>query len=422
MKHVLPYLCLLSIFACSAPAETISENNFPTVEPSTVGMNADSLALLDPYMKWAIDSQFIAGGVMLVAKDNKIVVQKAIGFADREKTEALTTDHIFRLASMTKPIVTMAVMQLYEQGKFNLSDPISMYIPEFKNPVVVENLNPADSTYTTRPAVNEITIHHLLTHTSGIGYGALDPVVGTVYAPFEIVEGWTKDSVLLKTNIPKFGKLPLMHDPGKKFTYGTSIDVLGYLVEILSGMPLDQYLQENIFTPLNMTDTYFYLPEGKKERLVDVWYTGNFDPAAVPASSQDDYPISGYQTYFSGGAGLSGTATDYLKFASALLNKGLGNGNRLLKEETVKLMMSNRIDSLYIGEAEQFGYGGSVFTGEGPIGQKPGRYSWAGFWQTNFWIDPDRNIVCIILTNVIYPIRWGPFFDRYEEIINHSLN
>jgi CubicO group peptidase (beta-lactamase class C family) len=169
-----------------------------------------------------------------------------------------------------------------------------------------------------------------------------------------------------------------------------------------------------------MTDTYFYLPEAKKEELVDVWYTKDFDPSTVAKSFQDDYPISGHKTYFSGGGGLSSTSSDYLKFASALLNKGEGNENRVLNKQTVELMMSNRIDTLYIGEGEQFGYGGSVFTHEGRLGQKPGRYSWSGYWQTNFWVDPQRNMVCIILTNVIYPV-WGPFFDRYEEIINHAV-
>lgn len=412
MKNILLILLLFTTFACTRPVDTKSE---------TAVILVDSLALIEDHLQWAIDSQFIAGGVALIAKDNKIVYQKAIGYADREKTEPLTTDHIFRMASMTKPIVSVAVMQLVEQGKINTTDPISKYIPEFKNPQVLENFNPDNSTYTTRPAVREITIHHLLTHTSGLGYGSFDPMVGAVYAPFGITEAWTKDSVRLKTNVPKMGKLPLLHDPGTKFTYGVSIDVLGYVVEVVSGMPLDQYLQENIFSPLNMMDTYFYLPVEKAERLVDVWFTKDFDPTGFPEINREDYPVQGFKTYFSGGGGLSSTATDYLKFASAILNHGEGNGNRILKEETIKLMMTNQIDSLYIGENTQFGYGGSVHTGDGVLGQKKGRFGWDGFWQTRFWVDPERNMVCIVLTNAIYATKWDQFFNRYEEIVNHAV-
>ena len=198
--------------------------------------------------------------------------------------------------------------------------------------------------------------------------------------------------------------------------------MLGYVVEVVSGIPLDQYLQENIFTPLNMTDTYFYLSEEKANRLVDVWYANNTDPANFPEMNRDDYPIHGSKTYFSGGAGISSTAFDYLKFASAMLNLGEGNGNQVLKEETVKLMMSNRIDSLYIGEGEQFGYGGAVFTSDGSLGQKAGRYSWSGFWQTLFWVDPERKMVGIILTNTIYSTKAKQLFNRYEEIVNHAVS
>lgn len=321
------------------------------------------------------------------------------------------------MASMTKPIVTVAVMQLYKQGKLNLQDPVSKFIPEFTGSVVIDELNSADSSFSSHPAENELTIHHLLTHTSGLSYGG--PVVGPVYSKLGIVTGWTKDSVLLESNIAKMGSLPLLHEPGSQFTYGVSIDVLGRIVEIVSGQSFEVYLQENIFSPLGMKDTYFYLPEEKYERLVDVWFTEGTNPDDYTVS---DYPKDGYKTYFSGGAGLVSTASDYFQYASAMLNKGMWNNTRILKEETANLMMSNQIDTLFSGEGEHFGYGGSVYTTDGSFGRKVGRFSWGGYWQTTYWVDPQRNMVTMLLTNARETPKWNELFDGFEQIVNNSVS
>lgn len=313
-------------------------------------------------------------------------------------------------------------MQLYEQGKLDVHDPVSKYLPTFKTSVIAENFNEADSSYTTRPAKKEITIHHLLTQTSGLSYGVFHPVAGPIYSSFGIIETWTKDSLTLAMNVPKMGQLPLLHEPGEQFTYGINTEILGHIVEIVSGMPLDQYLEKHILHPLGMKDTYFYLPEEKAQRLVEVEYFGDISPSDFPESFRDDYPVKGHKTYFSGGGGLSSTAPDYLKFATALLNKGSFEGIQILKPTTVELMMSNQIGDSYLEEGVvQFGYGASLYTNNGDYGRRKGRYSWSGFWQTNFWIDPARNMVVVIMTNAFETPRYHPFFNGLEDIVNKAV-
>ena len=420
-NRILYFLVLATISSCNTPSKDSTDSDTSTssqnITPESLGLNSDSLALIENHFQWAMDSSFIAGGVALVAKNNQIAFYKAFGFSDRAKTKTLQKDAIFRMASMTKPIASLAVMQLHEQGKLNVADPVSKYIPEFANSQVIENFNPEDGSYSTRPAQNELTIHHLLTHTSGLAYDS-DPVASQVYPPFDIILAISKDSILLENNIPKMGRLPLMHEPGAQFTYGISIDVLGRIIEIVSGLPFDQYLQKNVFEPLGMVDTYFYLPENKYDRLVDVWFTPEANPDNYLSA---DYPIAGAMTYFSGGAGLVSTAMDYLQFASALLNNGKWNGNKVLQEETTKMMMSNQIDSLFQSEGVKYGYGGSVYETDGPYGRKAGRFSWGGYWQTNYWVDPQRDMITIIMTNARETPRWNELFDGYEQIVNNAV-
>lgn len=415
-------LCLLFtgvVLSCQAPKE---ENETlalaETASPESAGLIADSLDLIRDHIQWAIDSQYIAGGVALVARAGKIVWYEAVGFSDNEKKEAMEKDDIFRIASMTKPITTTAVMQLYEQGRLDTKDPVSKYIPEFSGSVVLDKVDESGSGFTTIDASREVTIHDLLTHTSGLTYSSPGSKAAIAYEPFGATEAWTKDSIVLADNAKLLARLPLMHNPGEQFTYGTSIDVLGRVVEVVSGQPLDEYFQEHIFDPLGMVDTYFYLPPEKYDRLVDVWYTAGTNREAY---RNDDYPVSGAKTYFAGGAGLSSTVLDYFKFANALLIGG-GNGEaRILKEETVALMASNQIDTLHLSEGEQFGYGFSVYTDDGPFGRKRGRYSWGGFWQTIFWVDPSRDIVALLFTNARETPKWNALFDGYERIVNQAV-
>lgn len=386
-----------------------------------VGFSSDSLKHIDTYLQQYIDSSYILGGVVLVAKDNQVVYHNATGHFDRAKTRTLKTDDIFRIASMTKPIITVAAMQLYEQGKIDVRDPVSKYIPEFRASSIIEKFNKEDSSYTVRAAKNTITIHHLLTHTSGLSYGVFHPVAGPVYSPFQILESWSKDSITLAMNVPRMSKLPLLHEPGEQFSYGINTEVVARIIEIASGMPLNEYLQKNIFTPLGMRDTYFYLPDDKANRLVEVLYRGDFTPTTFPEPFRDDYPIKGRKMYFSGGGGLSSTTSDYYKFASMLLNHGSFQNARVLKPETVRAMMTNQIGDVFVEEGlVKFGYGASVYVNDGLHGKRKGRYSWGGFWQTNFWIDPSRKMVVVIMTNAFDTPRFNQFFDGLEEIINNA--
>lgn len=420
-KHMIRNsLCfLVTLFAISCRTAVPEEGStIQIVAPAEVGLRGDSLDRIREHIQWAIDSQFIAGGVALVAREGKIAWYEAVGYRDRKKTDSLQKDDIFRIASMTKPVTTTAIMQLYEHGKLDVNDPVSKYIPEFSSSVVLDTFNEDDSTYTIRPASRELTIKDLLTHTSGLSYGE-GLVAGAIYSRFNITLGWTKDPVLLEDNAKAIAKLPLLHNPGERWTYGTSIDVLGRVVEVVSGMPLDAYFEEHIINPLGMEDTYFYLPGEKSDRLVDIWYTAGTDTSQYVAV--EDYPISGAKTYLAGGAGLNSTVLDYFKFANALMNGGRSGEQRILNEETVDLMTANHIDTLHLGEGLQFGYGFSVYTEDGPNGIKAGRYSWGGYWQTIFWVDPSRQIVAMLFTNARETPKWDQLFGEFERIVNSSV-
>ncbi len=421
MRTITTLLILALIFSCgSRSASEDSKVVLATVDPVEYGLDEEETAQIEAHIQWAIDSALISGAVALIARNDKIIYQKAFGFSDREKSEAMSLDNIFRLASMSKPITSTAVMQLIEQGKLSTDDPLSKFIPEFAEVEVLETFNEKDSTFTSVPIEREITVHHLLTHTSGIPYAVFHPLAGAIYPRYDFVEAWTKDARTLATNIPKQAKAPLMHQPGEAWTYGTNIDVLGYIVEKVSGIPLDEYFEENIFKPLGMQDTGFYLPDDKADRLVDVWLTPNADEN-LPDPFVTDYAISGAQTYFAGGAGLVGTAGDYLKFASAILNKGKLGEAQILKPSTVDRMLANQIDTLSLGAGVGFGYGGEVRLVENEEGINAGQWGWDGYWQTYFRIDPQNDMVMILLTNAYNNPQWDEVLGGYETIVVQAI-
>lgn len=417
MKLLIPLAFLLLLFSCNSPAA--EENETPAIlspaDPAEYGLMPDEVDAIENHIQWALDSQFIAGAVVIVAKEDRVILYEAYGHSDRDKTESMEKDDIFRLASMTKPVTSVAVMQLVEQGKIGLEDPVSRFIPEFSDMQVIDEFNEEDSSYTTVPVQQEMTIHHLLTHTAGFAYGLFNPTAGAIYPDFGIYEAWTEDSVTLSMNIPKFGQLPLLHEPGEAWTYGINIDVLGYIVELVSGMPLDEYFQQNIFGPLGMDDTHFYLPENKEDRLVQVWFP--MDSVNIPA----DYPVQGARTYFPGGAGLVGTAEDYLRFGSALLNKGSLGDVQILKPETVDMMFQNQIGELRAGEGQGFGYGGMVMVEEDADGRNAGYWGWDGFWQTRFRVDPQNDMVLILMTNVYPTLKWDEVMGGYGKLVVRGI-
>ncbi len=376
------------------------------VEPGLAGISAQRLQRLDKAMEAMVREQKLPGLVALVARRGKIVLHKAYGQADAPANRALKKDDIFRIASMSKAITATAVMMLYEEGKFSLDDPISKWIPAFKNPRVLQDFSTADSSYTTRPASTEITIRHLLTHTSGIGYGMIDgdERIKKIYKKAGIIELYTTDPVTTSDNIKHLAALPLHHDPGEKFTYSMGLDVLGYFIEILSGQSFFDYLASHLFHPLGMKDTYFYLPVDKAGRLVKIHVPGKDGTWSTELNEgyDEDYPIIGARSNCSGGAGLSSTAMDYAIFLQMLLNDGVYNGKRFLSRPTVRLLtQSNQIGDLWGGDQGQdhFSLAFSVLNKKGSYrgNGSEGRFSWGGYFNTNYWVDPKEQIVAILM-------------------------
>jgi len=369
------------------------------------------------------------GGVALIIRNGKIVYHKAFGFDDPEKTKPIRTDNIYRIASQTKAVTSAAIMMLYEEGKFLLDDPVSRYIPEFAKQQVLDKFNPADTTYTTVPAKSEVTIRQLLTHTSGISY----PQIGTkeanaIYAKAHLMAGIGVDnSRSLAADVKTIAKLPLMHQPGEKFTYGFNTDILGYLVEYFSGMSLDVFFRKRIFEPLGMNDTYFYLPAAKHSRLVNL-YVEKDKQLEKPGAMVDfngeintDYPKM-QNTYYSGGGGLSSTAKDYAVFLQMLLNGGTYNGKRLLSRHTVRLMTMNQIGDVSRG-ANKFGLGFGITTEKGSslLPTPEGVYEWGGAFATTYWADPKEKLIGIFYRQ-LWRSTFGETANKFKVLVYSALN
>src|SRR4030042_215470 len=391
--------------------------------PESVCMSTERLNRIDNMLQQAIDSGWTAGAVGFIARDGKIIYNKAFGVSDLETKTPMQTDDIFRIASQTKAIVSIGAMMLFEEGKFLLDDPVSKYIPEFANSQILDKFNEKDTTYTTIPAKREVSIRDLFTHTSGIGYAGIGtPVMNAIYVKADIPPGFGSDKVVIGDKMRALGKLPLFHQPGEKWTYGLNVDVLGYLIEVWSGEKLDQYLKTHLFEPLGMTDTYFYLPQEKQDRLVKV--SGEDDKGHVVISKIEffDYPLVEIGTYFSGGEGLSSTINFYGTFLQMLLNNGIYNGKRLLSRRTVELITSNQIGALYVGR-DKFGLGFEITTKEGQalLGISEGSFSWGGYFATNYWADPKERLVCLIFTQQS-PMSHGEIHNKFKAMVYQALD
>jgi len=371
-------------------------------------MSSERLARIDTMLSEAVAEGDIPGAVALVARNGRIVYHKAFGLAENETGRQMKTDDIFRIASMTKAVTATAVMILWEEGKFNLDDPISRFIPEFENTGILKSFNPKDSSFTTEPAKNKITIRHLLTHTSGVGYGFIDgdERFRMIYQKAGIIDAFTTDKITVEENIKKLGRLPIHHNPGEKFTYGEGLDILGYLIEIVSGMPFDKFLKTRLFEPLGMNDTWFYLPEEKAPRLVPVQEPKDGSWTRFKSSQFDpDYPVKGAKSYFAGGAGLSSTAKDYATFLQMYLNGGEYNGKRILSRTTIQAIMGNQFYGVWGEDAES--YNGLVFgvlTERGA--EKGGRgsagtFNWGGYFNTSYFADPVEQTVGVIMKQTL---------------------
>ena len=398
--------------------------------PESVGMSSERLTNLDSMLLKAIEQEQIPGAVALILRDGHIVYEKAFGTANPTTGEAYRTDHIFRIASQTKAITSTAVMMLWEQGYFRLDDPISKYIPEFDEQTVLVGFNEADSSYTTRPAEGAITIRHLLTHTSGLGYGIIDgdARMRKIYQKAGVVDLYTTEDITIGESVKRLAELPLHHDPGARFTYSEGLDVLGYLVEVLTGQKFDQFLKEHLFNPLGMMDTQFYLRPEQYRRLVPV-QTKNTEGEWVIYEGHPDgyydaaYPTQGAKRFFSGGAGLSSTAQDYARFLQMYLNGGVFNEHQILSPTTIDLIMTNQTGDLFGGDEVYYGLAFGVVTdqgfAEGGRGSV-GTFDWGGYFNTQYYADPELGIIGILMKQT-QRIPSEPSRDLIRQIVGASV-
>lgn len=374
------------------------------------GMSEERLAKIDAMLNNTIAGGKLPGAVALIARNGKIVFHKAYGMSSNEAKKSMEKDAIFRIASQTKAITATAVMMLWEEGRFKLDEPISKYIPEFGEAKLLDTFNVSDSTYTTKSAENQITIRDLITHTSGLGYGVIDgdERFKKIYAKAGITDLFTTEKITIGKSVGELAKLPLHHEPGEKWTYSEGLDVLGYFIERVSGMPFDKFLRTRIFEPLQMKDTWFYLPKEKEERLVTVQKKENRKWVKYPTTFYDtDYPIKGSKTFFSGGAGLSSTATDYATFLQMYLNKGELNGVRLLSRTTVRSIMGNQIGDIWDG-GKHYGLAFSVINKIGEVSGgegSNGTFDWGGYFNTQYFADPTEKIIGILMKQTQGPVE-----------------
>jgi len=429
MKQLLIFFCALSItFLSYGQTKSLKVSaKLLKSSPASVGMSAERLARLDSICSEAVSNGSIPGIVALVARHGKIVYYKAFGMADNTAKKTLKRDAIFRIASQTKAITATAVMMLWEEGKFRLDDPISKYIPAFKNTGILDSFNEKDSTFTTKPADKPISIRHLLTHTSGIGYGMIDPDprFRKIYAKAGIIDAFTTKQVTLKENITKLARMPLHQNPGEKFVYSEGLDVLGYLVEIISGMSFDKYLKTHLFDPLEMHDTRFYLPKSKASRLVSVQEKkdGKWHPLKSELF-EPDFPIKGAKSYFSGGGGLSSTAKDYATFLQMYLNKGELNGIRFLSRTTVNFMMQKQFLNVWKGAESYYALAFEVTNAKGASrgGRgSEGTFDWGGYFNTQYFADPKEQLIGIIMKQT-GRVKNDPTAWQFVQVIEQAID
>jgi CubicO group peptidase (beta-lactamase class C family) len=412
-------VAVLLAWSCAQKNDT----QFRVSTPESVNISSERLNRIDTMLIQSIDKGWIAGAVGFIARDGKIIYNRSFGVSDLENKLPMQTDNIFRIASQTKAITSIGLMMLFEEGKFLLDDPISKYIPEFAHPQVLDKFNEKDTTFTTVPSRREITIRDLLTHTSGIDYAGIgSPAMKAIYIKAGITGGFGNDRVTIGDDIKLLGKQPLVHQPGERFTYGLNVDVIGYLIEILSGEKLDQYFKKHIFEPLGMTDTWFSLPEEKRGRLVKV-NTENTDHQVVSMPQTVEmvnYPLLNGK-YFAGGAGLSSTTKDYAIFLQMLLNKGEYNGKKLLSRRTVELITCNQIGDLNLG-VDKFGLGFQITTerGQAVLGISEGSFAWGGYFGTTYWADPKERLVCLLFMQQS-PLSHGEIGSKFRALVYQTL-
>ncbi len=417
-------LCLL-LLAAGRPAVG---QDLPTAPPARLGLDPDRLGRIVTLVEEAVERREVAGAVTLVARLGRVGHLEAVGWRDVERRAPMEADTLFRIASMTKAVTSVAAMRLYESGALLLDDPVSRYIPAFAS---VEVLAPGGGL---APPARPVTIRHLLTHTSGLSYRFLaPPPLAARYIDAGITDGLAQTPGTVGEMVDRLAALPLLHEPGARFTYSLGVDVLGRVVEVVSGRSLADYMRDEIFEPLGMVDTGFFRDPADADRYASVYAPGPdglVEVSGDPVTSPDGrtvysagYPYDGPRTYHSGGAGLTSTVSDYARFLLALLNGGELDGTRILGRRTVRLMTRDHLAGLGVPDTGQrFGLGFAISGDPGVTGgpRSAGAFGWLGFFNTVYWVDPEEQLVAIIMTQ-LYPNNRSRLTDRFEVAVYSAI-
>lgn len=380
--------------------------DFSRVRPERAGMSSERLERLDAVLKSYVDNGQVAGQVAMVLRNGRVVYSTANGWQNKEAEIPMSEDSIFRIASQTKALVSTGIMILHERGQLDISHPLSRYIPEWENMQVA--VSESNGSYRLEEARRPITIRHLLTHTGGVSYGSGPAQERWAAAGFQ---GWyfaNKNEPIL-SSIKRMAALPLDQHPGEEYIYGYNTDILGAVIEVASGKDLNTFLREELFEPLGMSDTHFYLPKEKADRLTVVYEAA--PGGGVQAISASDGMRSqglylegnGPNRSFSGGAGLLSTANDYARFLQMTLNGGELDGERILSRKTIELMTTDHLGDIPFRDGQGFGLGFFVVTdlGERGVLGSEGEYGWGGAYHTTYWVDPEEELVVVYLTQLI---------------------
>ena len=375
----------------------------PRVQPEAVGLSSERLQRLSDVFQGYVDDGKLAGAVVLVARRGKVAYLEAFGHRDRESDAPMRTDAIFRIASQTKALVSVGVMMLQEEGRLLIADPVGAYLPELTHTTVAVHTD--GSAYDVAPAERAITIRDLLTHTAGIGYGT---GVAADRWEAEGIQGWyfAHREEPIQATVSRIAALPFDAHPGEAFVYGYNTDILGAMIERISGESLDEFLRARILDPLGMRDTHFYLPDAKRSRLATVYSATDegLERAPDPGGmvGQGAY-VTGPRKSFSGGAGLLSTAADYARFLQMMLNGGELDGARIISRKTVDLMTVSHIGDIAYRQGQGFGLGFTVVENVGDRGVpgSVGEFGWGGAYHSTYWVDPQEELVVAYFTQLI---------------------
>ncbi len=430
---------LAAAFACLVLVATapLLANGLPKAKPGDVGLSADRLARIGQSMQQHVDNKVMTGALGMIARNGKIAYLETWGEADRENSVPMREDTIFRIYSMSKPITSVAVMILYEEGKLFLNDPVGKYIPELASlQVATATADEDGEAGKTRDAKKQMTVRDLLRHTGGLTYG--------FFGNSEVDQKYRAAGLLLADKdleefVGKLSEIPLQYEPGTRWHYGVNTDVLGRLVEVVSGQTFEEFLNDRIFGPLGMVDTSFWVPPEKRSRFAQLYApkgtpgdanaflaqntSTEIEPA--PAITSRNYVSKDPATFFSGGGGLASTASDYMRFCMMMLGGGQIDGTRILSPKTVELMTSDHMGGIEAGPMTAggygFGLGFAVSNGPGELGEytSKGEFNWGGAAGTKFWIDPQENLIGIYMVQIL-PHR-TTLGDEFRSLVYQSI-